>query len=321
MTFVGPVVINDANPGPALWASIDTVLIAQGWTLVDTVTISTRTHKIYKSAAAGNSRNLDWFLDISYPTTGITGGMYIMPFEFYDPATDLGYGGIQAGSSSTTVDQTTFRRYGATGYSLEHSNWMNNTAWTGIDIPLSATSFSYWMSVTRDRLILFTTVEAGFFHYAGFFTPTSAHASHAGAQLFPLIVAHLGPTLAGTASSSSASPVGFTRAPRVPTGGAFNWFDCGGVGGNIYQMLSGQIGVAPSWVTGGYEILSDIPVFIGSGSPSAAQTNSGLAGFLDGIALGWVSTSAVRGDTVTVGSDTWYLISPSQSGTALVKGV
>src|SRR6187402_1092437 len=106
--------ITDANPGPLLYAAIETAAIALGYTLEDTVVIGSNTHKILKSAAAGNSRGQDWYLDINFATTGVVGGIRFAPFEGYNPATDQGIRGPYT-ISTTAIEQTYYSPFGVTG--------------------------------------------------------------------------------------------------------------------------------------------------------------------------------------------------------------
>src|SRR3954469_25016645 len=143
----------DANPAATLYATLAGGLTTAGFTLVDTQVISTRTHKVWKSAAANNAQGLDWFLDAVYTTTG-AGSLWLFPMEFYDPATHLATRMVHGGLSSTTIDQTFYSINGATAFTLESASWpLNASNATGLPLLTSTSSFGYWFSVTGDRVI------------------------------------------------------------------------------------------------------------------------------------------------------------------------
>lgn len=313
--------VTNANPGPTLYALIETAALAAGWTLDDTVVIGGNTHKVLKSAAAGNTYGLDWFLDINYPTTGITGGMRFAPFEGYTAASDVGLRGPFGHTSVATIDATTYSRYGAATSALE-TNWTNAAANTALSATLSTSTFTYWISLTRDRIIVLTSLQATQVFYAGFFTPTSAHSSHAGAALFPLVMAAVTVNLStSTGSTAAGSSLAFTRTPKLIT---MNWATSGyatAAASALALFGSGQAGVAASDVTGTTHLVP-IPILMGvSAVPGATTPLVALAGYFDGLGAGYVLSSSVRGDTFTVGSDTWYAATPSSSYGLFFKGV
>lgn len=311
--------ITNANPGPTLYALIETAALGIGWTLDDTVVIGSNTHKVLKSAAAGNTYGLDWYLDINYPTTGTTGGMRFAPFEGYTAASDVGLRGPYGHLSSTTLDPTTYSRYGATTQALE-TNWMNTAAQTGVSATLSTSAFTYWVSVTRDRIMLMTSLQVANVFYTGFFTPTALHTSHAGASLFPLVMCR--PTVNANALSAggATSSLAFTRVPKASS---ISWNQSGVAandGNAIAWALAGQVGVASSEFTGLTQIIP-IPVAMGNSVVSAAASSIAHVGYLDGLATGFVVSTAVRGDTITVGSDTWYSTTATSGLAMFMKGV
>lgn len=319
MTFITGTVTN-ANPGPTLYALIETPALAAGWTLDDTVVIGGNTHKVLKSAAAGNTYGLDWYLDINYPTTGITGGMRFTPFEGYTAASDVGLRGPYS-AANAVLDATTYSRFGATTSALE-TNWANSASYTALSATLSTSTFTYWITITRDRIIVMTSLQATQVSYAGFFTPTSAHSSNAGAALFPLVTATV---TANSASTSSTTPssvtMAFTRTPKltsIPSWGSSAYATA--QAGVLGFFGSGQAGVAASEITGASQLVP-VPILMGVGvTPGVGSTLSALAGYFDGVAAGYVLSSAVRGDSLTVGSDTWYAATPSGSYGLFFKG-
>lgn len=304
--------INNANPGPTLYTALETTLIAAGYTLVDTVVIGARTHKVLKSEAASNSYALDWYLNIHYPTTG-AGSIFFTPFESFDPATDLAYRGPYT-AASTTIDPTTYSRYGATGYTLE-TNWQNTGSATGYDNPLSTSAFNYYFTATPDRTIFASTVVPGEMHYAGFFTPTAEHAAHAGAAMFPLITAHFATasTTSQSSSSSTSCSASLTRMPKFTTA---SWQS------NViidipYARMSGQVGALGASGGSGQITVARKPVTMGvSGlnATSASIYSPGLVGYLSDVGNTWTDGTIVRGDTLLDNNgDTWVGIEDSSN--------
>lgn len=317
MAFITGSVTN-ANPGPTLYALIETAALGIGWTLDDTVVIGSNTHKVLKSAAAGNTYGLDWYLDINYPTTGITGGMRFAPFEGYTAASDVGLRGPYQ-ASNTTIDATTYSRFGASTSALE-TNWANTASFSALSATLSTSAFTYWISVTRDRIIVMTSLQATAIFYTGFFTPTALHTSHAGASLFPLVMARVSPnTGATTDTSSSTTTMSFTRVPKATS---INWGGSGivvGAASTVGWGLAGVVGTGVSEYTGLTQIIQ-LPVVMGT---NQINTGAGYAhvGYLNGLAEGFTVGTAVRGDTITVGSDTWYATTVSSNLSLFMAGV
>lgn len=313
MTFITPTIPADANPGPLVYAELATAMLALGWTLEDTVVIGARTHKVLKSAAAGNTRGLDWYLDISYPTTGVATGLLLAPFEGYDAATDLGLRGPYSASSST-IDATTYSRFGATGQALE-TNWTNiGATHTSLDSPLSTTSFGVWASITRDRVILMVSGEASQVSYAGFFIPTAAHIAHAAAALYPLIMVRLS-TSAERDTNTTASSVE-AAVTRIPKLSGVGWDNSCVVLTNLLAM-NGKVGGAASGADGQ---ITSAPYVVGLGGANF-DGSAQFVGELDGVQCAWADGVVVRGDTVTVDGDPFVTSSVNSSSCTLIAAV
>jgi hypothetical protein len=321
--------ITSANPGPALYSALETAMLADGWTLEDTVVIGGNTHKVLKSAAAGNAQGLDWYLDINFPTTGTTGGIRFAPFESYTAASDLGIRGPYTANVSTIIDATTYSRFAATGSALE-TNWSNSASYTGLSLPLTTGVFNYRVSVTRNRIIAMLTNNPNQIAYAGFFVPSAAHASHAGAALFPLIMAVFSSSASAavTGGSAGTTSVALTRLPKLTSMLSNGWAtyaivptSTAGIGGSP----EGQVGVAVSPFTG-RATLRPLPILINAQGTtiSAPSTSTALLdeiGTIEDVACGYVSSSSIRDDSVTIGSDTWYDVTPSASSTLFFRGI
>jgi hypothetical protein len=321
MTFITGSITN-ANPGPALYAAIETAALADGWTLDDTRVIGSNTHKVLKSAAAGNVQGLDWFLDINYPTTGVTGGIRFAAFEGYNSGTGVAVNGPYA-ISSTIIDPTTYSRYGSTGHALE-TNWFNTASHAGLSNTLSTSAFTYWISITRDRIIVMLSTQVSNIHYAGFYTPTAAHASHAGGALFPLITTRLTTTTSTTAGSSSSSvpSASLTRLPKITS---VSWnASCSTWGGpHLVGILGAGVigagGLSPSVITGETSV-TPIPILAGTTSFNVVGTTpAAFIGTLMDMGGASVVDTSMRGDEVTIGSDTWYVCTHASQFTLLFK--
>lgn len=294
--------VTDANPGPALYALLAPALTSAGFTLVDTVTISTRTHKVWKSAAGNNTQGLDWYLDVAYTTTG-AGNLWLAPFEFYDPATDLGYRGVY-NNSITTIENTYYSRYGATGFALE-TNWIQGFS-TAASLTLSTAAFGYWVSVTGDRVIGMLGTEPTELLYAGMYGPDPLYAAKVGAAMFPLVMAKCHAQTPTTPLAGSPG-CGLTRA-AVST--SINWGTALGLWPATQQavQLASVPGGSASYPPTAYQVI------LTAGSGAAA-----LYGTLIDVAITAASGSVVRADTCTVNAATWLLTSQTNGGALLFK--
>jgi hypothetical protein len=313
MTYITGTVAATANPGADLYALLAPALTSAGFTLVDTVVISTRTHKVWKCAAANNSQTLDWFLDVAYPTSG-AGNMTLLPMEFYDPATHLAYRFVYSNNASV-IETTFYSRFGASGFTLEDTtNWtLNASNLTVLVLSTSTAAFGYWISVTGDRVAAISSVLPATLLYAGMYTPHPLHAAAVGAAAYPLVVTAMDTSSSAWASSSStgAAKMMLTRAPKMTT---INWSSSGLVApalnhpnivfpypSSTSTQVMGVRVVAPIWVT--------------------ATSGYGVFGTLIGAAWGSTGGSITRGDTVTIGADTWVTVTVGTTGFALLRAV
>lgn len=316
MTYITGTVTN-ANPGPTLWALMDTALLGAGFTLVDTVVISTRTHKIYLSAAAGNAISKDWYLDVAYTTTG-AGQLFLGVMEFFDAATDLAYRAAFNGTGG--IEATYYSRYGATGQTLELAAWgYYHTGGAGSvsngTLDLVTSAVGYWISITRNRVIVLLSTNPAWALYAGSYAPSVGHTAAAGADLYPLIAAKL---YGGGPVSMTAS--GITRIPKHTSAGSMAWQIAAG-------YAPGTASIRPPGLPADH-----VTAYARAAVPMTINT-SGSAGNIAG-AFPWaylgtfrdVATIAaeatvVRGDTVSDGTDTWVLASSSSANSVLFKAV
>ncbi|MFD6699678.1 MULTISPECIES: hypothetical protein [unclassified Microbacterium] len=303
--------ITSANPGLDLHTAMASALTTAGYTLVDTVVISTRTHKVWKCPAANNTAGLDWYLDIAYPTTG-NGNMSILPFESYDPATHLALRGIIA-SGSTTIDATTFSVNGATSAALESaSNCLHaGNAVAGNQLVLTTSSFGYWISITGNRVIALTSADPTFVVYAGMHSPSGAHATAAGAKLFPLIFAKINAFSANSTSTNapSSTACGLTRLPQLSSLTSTGW---------RYQLQAASafplaaLPQIPSGATGAFPLATS-PILAIAGIADLTQGAQGWWGTFYDLMLVNAAATVSRGDTITIGTDNCVLTNQSSN--------
>jgi len=292
MTYISGTITN-ANPAATLYAAVDTALSSAGYTLVDTVAISTRTHKVWKSPAASNAANLDWYLDVAYTTTG-AGHIGFYPFEDYNATTHVAYRGMYGEQTSWTPDATYYSRFGSTGSALE-TNWLPNGSGGGnaqIQTTLPTTAFGYWISITTSRVIaMYSTVPTSVY-YTGLYTPSSLQTSNAAGSLFPLI----GLRLDGTGIGGNYN-YGMTRVPKIIT--TINGY-MSAYAAAPYAVTLPSIPGGITTASGGY-FASPIWLFTYSGFPNT------IWGTLIDVKGAQTDATVTRADTVSIGGETWLL--------------
>lgn len=307
--------LTSATPGADLYALIETALTSNGYLLVDTVVISTRTHKVWRNPAANNVQNLQWYLDIAYTTTG-AGSIWFTPFENYDPVTDLGYrGAFWTTATTTAVEQTYYSRFGATGYALE-TNWPTNGVTTINQLDVTTSAFGYWISITPNRIISISTAAPSRMVYTGLYKADTAHASFVGADLFPIISASLDGASSVNASANMAM---VSRVPRAPS--IYRW---------SYAARLWSYGASPLSYEGGIGMIGDVTsnAFLGPVTPRGkriyivfspsslsdayggnAASNAALVGQLYDIYAFQAANTVTRGDTASIGGASWTFCS------------
>jgi hypothetical protein len=243
--------LTDSNAPATLYGSIATALTTAGYTLEDTVVITTTTWKVWKSPAASNSANLDWYLFVGYTTTG-AGTVRFYCSEGYTAATDLVIRGVKGLNSVSTSngsnayyarydnaglswDVATGSPYGSTGMAINAVNlgW-DTTTFCDRQILAPATSFGYWISITTNRVIALGSGAPTEAVYTGLYAPSQEYIDVAAANtaitpatpiIFPLVSAILtftsqgGQHQQGTRSFAMISRLGgIPSAPTMPAG-------------------------------------------------------------------------------------------------------
>lgn len=329
--------MTSANPAADLYTALASALSSAGFTLEDTVTISTRTHKVWKSAAAGNAQGLDWYLDVAYTTTG-AGSVWLGAFEGYTAASDVGLRGPYNSSSDTTTPEGTyFSRYGASTSALE-TNWThisNNVA----QIQTQTSAYAYWASVTTDRVIVMTSVQPTHILYCGFFDMYTPWANKISTNAYPLISCTVNsPTTTNSgqhnnvsnmptppANTSVAPPAALTRRPPVATILDANTYRYAGVAilstssensnGSLAATGGAGYGAPTNYVDSGTFLFHDAP------RGGALGIVASFDGANRGISLGTLkdlnvfgALAVTRGDTVSISGTDWVLSSTVAGG-------
>lgn len=304
MTFIEGTITSEANPAAKLYTDyIDGALSSAGFTLVDTVTIGARTHKVWKSDAGDNVAGLDWYLDIAYTTTG-AGSVWLIPFEHYEPSTDLGYRGPMGAPSTGTIAGAFYTIYEGTGQALE-TNWSPRAGDTNYLLPTNTSSFYFALSITPDRVIALSSQAPTNVLYTGLYEPDPNVAAHAGADLFPLWT--------GVIVASGSNYGALCRVPKVTGNYVTSRF---AVPRNLQATL--RTPAIPSGPTNIYGAGALIPI------PISTDSNTGVDaiwGYPYDLRAGIGSASVVRGDTVTIAADDWVLTSYHASGIFGFKAV
>ncbi|MES2630784.1 MAG: hypothetical protein V4611_02415 [Patescibacteria group bacterium] len=311
MTYISNT-ITDPNAPSAMCTAIEVALSATGYTLSDTVVISTRTHRIWKNPAANNSSGKDWYLDLAYTTTSTgTFGIYVM--EGYDPATDLASRmaiGFPYYSSTSLSMANNYSPYGATGYSLESTQWVvragaiSDNSYSNRDVSLPASSFGYWVSVTTERVVSMFSVSPTIVYYSGLFEPAAEHTYIAGAYAFPLVSA------AFSGNGAINAGIALTRFPKIT--GAVNG-TAAPLSMNIVNLLS--IYNSPSIPSGNTDASRKFALRI----PFYSNANSrGVWGYFIDVAAVWSDAIVTRGDTISDDSSAVWVLSAGASNASIM---
>lgn len=283
-----------------MYNALATALTAQGLALVDTVVISTRTHKVWKNAAANNSAGVDWYYDIGYSTSGFA-GITIRPFEGYDAVGHNGIRGIY-NAANFIPESTYYTKFGATSSPLETSWLASNTAY---QITTQSASYAYYLSITPDCISGFmsTTTRPV---YAGLMTLSAGQVAAQGASALPLVCA----------DHSGNTGLYQTRYPKVTT--TVNLF-----GPTLTTPRSSNGPQFPGNTAGLQSSAPEIyPVEVASVGTTAGTNNQPYRGILKNLYSMTVDATVGRGDTITDASGTYTINGQSISGSAwMVKQV
>jgi hypothetical protein len=212
----GTASITSATPAKDLMAALNPLLTANGFTFVETFQTTAGTTNpsadVYKSPAAGNVFGQDWYL-ILRRQADTNVNLWVQVAEGYSTGTHKASNFGGTGASTTPTPGT----------------YTNPTAATAPDafgaypVSLTTSLYTYWYSITANRVILGikTTSEMGL--YAGLYDDLLP----SGVTQFPLVWVTFPTITTNTAGIGGgvASGVmgGFTREPGQTAAGADNF--------------------------------------------------------------------------------------------------
>jgi hypothetical protein len=181
----------DANPAATFMTALNTILVAAGFTNVESWTSSTFTAIIYKSPAASNTFGSDWYLVVSRTSDADTNVSFTVA-EVWDTGTKKVRN--YAATATTRTPTGSYAINDATGLAPNSGTLFIAT------VGLSAAGFQYWVSATCDRVVVATrvsTTDSGI--YAGLYDDLLPIAG----SPFPLLVGNLN---SGNNNSSTREP-------------------------------------------------------------------------------------------------------------------
>jgi len=295
MTYSTAALTAQTTPATSLITAIEAALTAQGgWTAIETVVIGANTFKVWRCNGATNGFGTDFFLYLGRATAG-TGNVTVRLSEAWDATGKLVLRGCYGGTNTSVLDSATGSRFGATTYAIDSANWSATTLTT-------ATAFTYWIIATKDALIVQTSSGTNIV-YAGIYADNALVQAQQPTLRFPLALA----TFAGM--SAPASSLGLTRIPGA-SNGSVNWNTVRGASATDAGVmgLAGSVDSAslayPTW---GAVVAA--PIFLGAGnmSSSAPTSFSAILGTFKYLYAIGIGAAPVRGDTVTIGADTYIL--------------
>lgn len=271
MTYTASSQGAQANCASVFAASLDTLLLAAGFTAVETWTSAAKTAMIYKSAAAGNTFGADWYFSV-YRTADNATGLSFSVGEVWDTGTHKFRN--YAPTVTTMTPTGLFAVNDATGLLPDASTLFKAS------ITISAAGFSWWVSANPNRVVIADRVGASdsavYFGLYDDLLPVAL-------SPFPLCST----TLAGAGNSGS-----FTREPGATTSTASAF----GLNVGSSTQWSPMMATSVDLYQGKY-----IPAraAIWSTRAGGQATASGLRGLLKSVVYCAIP-SAVNGDTLAV---------------------
>lgn len=299
-----------ADSSAAMYAVLATELTAAGYTLVDTVTIGSRTHKVWKSPAASNALGQDWFLDVAYTLTGVS-PVYLMPFEQWDAAEKKAIRAPFWGPIALPVDAATGSRFGNTGYALEDGSWggyyQAGGQWCPLIVTASAT-FAYYLHVTADRIIMHSQAS-GETCYVGLLKPSAELLAVPSYIPFPLYTVKWNSNAVSPTPADGGQGCGLSRMTPAPASIIFN---------NIVPSVPAACVIPKRAVDPLPPRLYPIAVASNVAVGNSSYQNL-IFGTLDGLYSARVEATVQRGDRVTVGVDEYVILRGTGNAGWLVK--
>jgi hypothetical protein len=211
---------SNANSASAFLALLDTLILSvTGWSKVSTaIIVGTNTWNVYKSSGANNSFGTDFYVALGYPTAAPV-NLLMTIMESWNTGTLLA---SNYPPNIAQVPTGVFANPGA-AQALPSTGTTFGYLQTAAAI---TTAFSYFMSVTADRIIfsLLNSTAASMGYYIGLYDSFNTVA----VDPFPICVVNIGTTgsasvgAAITSSPTAASGLA-TREPAQAISGATNF--------------------------------------------------------------------------------------------------
>lgn len=276
--------IVSANPAADLVAQIEAEFNVHGnWDLLDTVTIGTNTHRVWKNRGTGTGANAfgqDFHISLQYAAAGGT-TLRIRCFESYDAVADKAIRPCVPSAGSLAINANGSHGDEVAGFTLEAATLVY------ADVLAVTTGFDYYIQVSANRLCVaakYSTTDTAV--YAGLFESLMA------ADPFPLAII-------GTSGNENAvyTDTGVSRHPNKTTAETYNF---------VFQMDTWTqiVGTAQQ-----NDLLHNAAVasraLLRHNQNLPAQYGRARGLLHDVILLPDGATATRNGDTITVGPETY----------------
>lgn len=287
MSYTTAVVTSDAAPSTTLMTAIEGALTTHtAWDFVEERVSGSYTFRVWKCSGTYNSQGSDFYVGLCRTTSGIgTASINVVAFEGYNSGTGLVTRAVPPRDTSSFTPDATYHAWpSGTGVAL-------STLVSGTNAPIntSTITFTYRIFVSKDRLILRTSLSTADFCHVGLFEP---YGWPGVTTEFPLV---LGSGLGNHYVSFSRCPHRGTVASRTRPGINGTWVASAsslvpvyGTNGTTYT------GLYTGAVAGRMAALD--------GNANTGVYGSGYRGWY----RGWVNFNEpagyVEGDTVTIDS-------------------
>lgn len=282
------------------------------WEFVEEVAgTGTNVARVYKCLGTANSFGADFY--VALVRTSLTGRVGIVAGETYDSGTKKFGNGATYG---TAVVETGLN-YGTARHVANETTMTSNTAGylkaadggaAASGVAVNTTGFSFYASVTADRVVLGTLVgSAGTAVYAGLFD--SFHAVP-GVEAFPLCVA---PAAGGPASTSFTGAT--TRATGSATGSqTLPWYLTINNWTPMEPAYGQQAGISKERISNKF-LASRIALYPGNG---VSRSGAVMGRLKDDVRMVTMDeTIEAVGDTLESGA--WVVIEATAAGAVILK--
>lgn len=338
--------INSATPVAQFKAAVAALFTASGWTLAGSGTTASATYnyEVYKSAGGSNQCGYDWHVAIIWKEAGY---FFLVAGDSYNPTTtELGaalvsggqsmpsskrplglFSAYNAGSSGLYPRIASFKISDCVASELNTGRVVSNTGFItgGMRFtPPASTAFGYWISVTKDHVVYGTTVAQG----VGAAWTVALDAEYAAITMSksttPVFVVGTGYAENSLVAPMDQGNILFSGALQLTTSSA----DARGVNmrlasqkGPTLPTLTSDLGVATASRP---IVMMSQPIKVPY-SAGATDTTAFGGDWVDHIVVGrGIDLYRVRGgsigDTVTIGSDQYVIITGFNEFTAAIPG-